>query len=124
MKPACPSIGRYSCLSQEIDHIKYLIQRHVIGNFLLDVSDNLENVWLTVVISVGTNADIDLAGVLVSLVSHSNPEDRVSRGSLDVGKDVGGGFVLCEIKNGRGVYLGEVRLDELESLHFCICLYF
>merc|ERR1712159_718526 len=70
--------------SMTVDRKIFLVDGWVVGNFLLSISDNVEDVRLSLVVSVSTNADIDLLGVLVGFVGIGNTEDSIRRSQFDV----------------------------------------
>lgn len=45
-----------------------LVQRFIFDNHFFGLSDHGENEWLTFLISVGTDTEVDLVGVVISLV--------------------------------------------------------
>jgi len=93
--------GNRSEASMTINGKIFLIDAGIVGDLLLGISDTVEDVWFSVVVSVSTNADVNLLGVLVSLVSHGDTENGIRRGFLNVLKG-GTSFVLDELISDLG----------------------
>ena len=94
-----------------IDGRVLLVELEVVGDHLLGLANDGENVGLAVLGSVGTDTEVDLLGELVGLVASGERKDGVSRGLSDVTE-----LTLAE---GSGLS----RVDDLgvkvsESLHF------
>jgi len=70
--------------SEAIDRKVLLIEGAVSHNFLLGFADDGEDVWLSVVVTVGTNTEVDLLGVLVVLKTGSQTENGIGWGHSDV----------------------------------------
>lgn len=78
------------------------------NNLLLSSSDNWENVWLSIVGSVGTNSEVDLVWVLGGLVSNREGKNWISWGLLDVVE-----FLVSE----SGFLAFKLVVDESETVH-------
>lgn len=69
-----------------------LVVLQIKNDLLLDSLDNRENVWLFVVVSVGSDSQVDLLGILISLVSKSGSKDWIRWGHLDMSENIVGGL--------------------------------
>jgi len=70
--------------SKTIDRKVLLIEGAISDNLLLGFAHDGEDVGLSVVVTVGTNTEVDLLGVLVVLETGSQTEDGVGWGHSDV----------------------------------------
>ena len=63
----------------------------------MDLADNIENVWFFIVVSVGTDTEVNLIGVSVLLVGSSGTENDIWGSELQMTEIVlifSGGVVL------------------------------
>jgi len=91
--------GTLGEVSKTINGQVLLVESVVRDNLLLNLADNGENERLAIVISVSTNTQVNLSGVLISLETSGKGKDRISGSLLDVSK------------------VGEVTSDSGKSLH-------
>ena len=69
---------------------KYLVEIFF-DNFFLSLFNNIEDIWLFVVVSVGTDTETDLVWISVLFVGSCGTEDDIRRGKLKMVKDLGAG---------------------------------
>ena len=77
-----------------VDWEVLLVEGVVSADSSFGSSDDWEDEWLSIVVSVGTDSEVDLVGVGVVLESKGESEDWVSWSLLDVGELDGGGIEL------------------------------
>jgi hypothetical protein len=51
----------------------------VVGDFFFYFSDNIENVWFFIVVSVSTDTEIDLIFGSIIFIGDSSTKDRIGR---------------------------------------------
>ena len=78
--------GSLGEVSKTINWEVLLVEGVVGDNFSLNLADNWEDIWLSIVVSVGTDTEVDLLWVLVVLEADSETEDWVSWGHWNVGE--------------------------------------
>ena len=76
-------------VSETIDGRVLFVELQVITDELLSLANDGEDIGRTVVISVGTDTEVALLRVLVSLEASGKRQDGVSGRLLDVGEVVG-----------------------------------
>ena len=78
------SLGTLSELGETVNGEVLLVEGSIIDNSLLGLAHDGEDVGLSVVITVGTDTEVDLLGVLVGLEASGEAKDGVGGGHWNV----------------------------------------
>ena len=101
--------GTFGEVSDSVNWEVFLIQLVVFSDFLLSSSDAFEDNWLAIVVSVGTDSEVDLFGVLVSLVSGGQGENWISWSLLDM--------LELVVAESNGLLSFELVVEEGKTFH-------
>lgn len=66
----------------------YHIERFISNDLFLNFSDNREDDGLEIIITVSSDAEVDLLGVGIVSVSNADAKDGVGRSHRNLGKDI------------------------------------
>ncbi len=95
-------------LSDSFNWSIFLIKSRIVNDLLLDFLDDREHKWLSIVVSVGSNTQIDLLWVCVILEVGGQGEDWISWGLLNVDEvvnsELGSSWLEVLINDGKLVH--------------------
>lgn len=94
-----------SCLDEflvSVDSLIFFVESFVVQDHFLGFSDHIEDIWFAIVVSVGTDSEVDLPGVFVGVESNAQTEDWVWGSLGDCPENVGNVTALFEWEMATG----------------------